>query len=138
VQLPPTPVDVALSALDAVFVLESVVGTRTLTYEQKLAGDVTGNGGRSAYDAALILQYKVGLITRFPAAQTCGSDWLFVPNPSAIPNQYLIQPELPSTTNPPCQMGGIRYDPLSGTADTQDFTAILLGDVTGNWAPPPP
>jgi hypothetical protein len=33
-------------------------------------------------------------------------------------------------------MGGIRYDPLSGTADTQNFTAILLGDVTGNWAPP--
>jgi hypothetical protein len=121
-----------ISALDAVYVLEAAVGTRTLTAEQRLACDVTGNGALSAYDAALILQYKVGLIQNFPVSENCGSDWAFIPAPAGVPNQQPIQPEMSQSA---CQPGAIGYYPLTSQADGQDFTALLFGDCTGNWQP---
>jgi hypothetical protein len=120
----------AVSALDAVYVLQALSGTRTLTAEQALAADVSGDGTLSAMDAALILQFRVGLIPRFPVAETCGSDWMFVPVPAAAPNQELIQPQ---ATVGVCQPGAIAFDPLSDSVGGQDFHAILFGDCTGNW-----
>lgn len=40
-----------------------------------LVGDVSGNGTISAYDAALILQYTVGLITEFPVNKVGAPDY---------------------------------------------------------------
>ncbi|MBM3238025.1 T9SS type A sorting domain-containing protein [Candidatus Poribacteria bacterium] len=58
------------------------------TWPPKKIGDVSGNGTISAYDASLILQYVVGLISEFPA-DSMGS-------PSAIsPRPYVVSiPEL--------------------------------------------
>jgi hypothetical protein len=120
----------SISALDAAWVLQTVVGLRQLSYEQRLAGDATGNGTISALDSARILQYKVGLISRLPVAQACNSDWVFVPLPAVVPNQVVIPPQM-SLGN--YQMGAITYQPLSVRAGGQDFHAIVFGDCTGNW-----
>jgi hypothetical protein len=37
----------------------------------------------------------------------------------------------------PCQPGAISCSPLVGNPSGQNFTAILFGDCTGNWAAPP-
>src|SRR5262249_7360263 len=122
-----------ISALDAAFILQALVGTRSLDAQQQLACDVSGNGAVSALDAALILQFLVGTSGRFPAAQRCDSDWLFVPTPALVPNQVAIPPQL--TANQ-CQPGALAYQPaLSASASNQDFLGILLGDCTGNWRP---
>lgn len=68
-----------INALDASYVLQDVVGLRSLDANQRLAGDATGNGAISALDATRILQDVVGLITSVPVAPACGGDWVFVP-----------------------------------------------------------
>ena len=125
----------AISALDATYVLQWLVGLRSLTSDQRLACDVTGNGSLSAFDAALILQRAVGLLSGFPLATACGSDWLFVPNPLAVPNQQVLAPVVQSGT---CQPGRIAYNPLAQNAAGQDFRALVIGDCTGNWVQPAP
>ncbi|MCK6555631.1 putative glycoside hydrolase [Candidatus Binatia bacterium] len=123
----------AVSALDAVYVLQAAVGLRVFDAMQTLACDVSGNGALSSYDAALILQYVVGLLPRLPVAERCASDWAFVPNPAPAPNQRTISPVNTTTT---CQRGAIAYEPLAGSVAAQDFRAVLYGDCTGNWQPP--
>ncbi|MBX3028243.1 right-handed parallel beta-helix repeat-containing protein [bacterium] len=120
----------AVSALDAAWALQSVAQLRTLTASERLAADVTGDGTVSALDATLILQRAVGLIAAFPAAAACGSDWLFVPYAAAVPNQSVVPPLV---TGGGCTMGSLTYGPLTADASGQSFTAIPLGDVTGNW-----
>ena len=122
----------AISALDAVYALQAAVGLRQLDFEQRLACDTSGNGTVSALDVVYLLQYVVGLIPRFPVAQTCGSDWAFLPVPAETANQYLIQPQMAPAT---CQHGAIVLEPLVTNATRQDFSAVLFGDCTGNWQP---
>jgi len=127
----------AISALDASWVLQNVVGLRSFSSAQSLACDVTANGTVSALDASRILQYVVGIIDRFCAADLCASDWVFVPSPDLASNQSLIMPALsggcPSGS---CTAGAIHYDPLAESVSGQDFVAHLFGDCTGNWVPP--
>ena len=120
----------AVSALDAAYILQAVAGTRTLDARQTLAGDVTGDGTLSALDATRILQRVVGALAEFPAAQGCGSDWLFAPVPAGAPNQSLVPPALAGGT---CEPGAILFAPIAADAVGQDFRALLIGDVTGNW-----
>jgi uncharacterized protein YkwD len=122
----------AVSALDAAWVLQTVAGMRSFSPEQALAGDVTGDGSLSAYDAALILRYTVGLLPRLPVATACGSDWAFVPEPDPAPAQTVIAP-LPSAD--PCRPGGIAYETVVSSLDGQNFAALAFGDCTGNWRP---
>jgi len=124
----------AVSALDASYVLQSVVGMRTPTTHERLAGDVSGNGTLSALDASLILQRSVGLITQFPVAATCGSDWVFDPGMVANAGMQVVHPQM---TPGACQPGAVQYQPLAADADAQDFSAIAFGDVTGNWSGSP-
>lgn len=124
----------AISALDAVYVLQSVVGVRQLSFEQRLAGDVSGNGTLSTLDAVLILQRTLNLRPDFPVTQACGSDWAFVPVPAVAPNQQVLLPQMQIGS---CQKGAITFDPLAAQADGQDFEGILFGDPTGNWQPTP-
>jgi hypothetical protein len=94
----------AVTAMDASEVLQHIVGTDTLNTNQQTAGEVSDNGSLSAYDAALILRYAVGKITHFDAG-----DWTFTP-------------------------GSTNYTPLNSNQTSQNYTAILYGDVTGNWS----
>jgi hypothetical protein len=125
----------AVSSLDASFVLQISVGLMSADPIQRLACDVTGNGLVTSLDASRILQFRVGLITHLPAAQLCGSDWLFVPNAAAAQNQTLIDPVLTSSS---CDLGRIAFDPLDGVVSGRDFIAVLFGDCTGNWMPAAP
>ncbi len=122
----------AINAVDAVAVLQAVVGLTTLDPVQRMACEVSGDGRVSAVDAVLVLQYKVGLISSFPVAQACQSDWAFMPVPAPAPNQQIVVPQ-PGTTA--CQPGAIRWMPLADTANSQDFSAVLFGDCSGNWQP---
>lgn len=92
----------------------------------------TGNGTITALDASLILQQRVGLISSFPVAQTCGSDWVFVPVPEAASNQQTVPPEMRANS---CQMGAILFTPLAAQADGQDFLGVRFGDCNGSWQP---
>lgn len=120
---------------DATNVLQSIVGKRILSDAQRLACDVSGDGGVSAIDGSRILQFVVGKISRFPAASLCASDWLFMPAPAPGQNSQVIQPLLASGS---CQPGAIVLAPLSAPAERQDFTALLIGDCSGDWQPIPP
>jgi hypothetical protein len=127
--------DEGISSLDGALVKQIVVGLETADEFQALAADVTGNGAISSLDAARIIQFQLGIITKFAVANTCGSDWVFVPDPSPASNQTLVQPQIASGT---CQPGAIQFDPLVTPVDAQDFIAVLFGDCTGNWMPSTP
>jgi len=118
----------AVSSFDAALNAQAVVGLITLTPNQLLAADVSGNGTISSFDSALIAQFAVGLITQFPVAARLGSDWFMVPVPASVPNQS-VNPPLPSAA----VQGNISYTPLATPASGQDFLAGLFGDISGNY-----
>ncbi|NOZ61092.1 MAG: T9SS type A sorting domain-containing protein [Calditrichaeota bacterium] len=110
----------AISAYDAAFILQKVVGLINLTPYQMIAADVSGNGSVSAFDASYILRLLVGLIDEFPVAK----DWTFVPVSFAI-----------NETNWNAAPDSISYAPLNSNQTEQNFYGIVYGDVTGNWSP---
>jgi sugar lactone lactonase YvrE len=123
----------AISTLDAVFALETVVGSGQLNAQQTIACDTSGDGSVTAVDAVYILQYVVGLIQNFPATQPCGSPWVFVPTPaSTIMNEELITPAIVQGI---CQHGAMVFPQLVSEADNQDFAGVVVGDCNGNWQP---
>lgn len=122
----------AINAADAVGALEAAVGERVLDAQQLLACDVNGDLKVNAVDAFLILEFKVGLISSFPVALSCDSDWAFTPVPTTVSNQQLTSPTLTSGS---CVGGAIGYLPLASSASNQNFSAVLFGDCTGNWQP---
>lgn len=98
----------SITAFDAARVAQHVVGSATLTANQQIAADVSNNGSISSFDAALISRYVVSL----PNSGITGT-WKFVPANRAYANVEADQ------TN-------------------QDYVAILMGEVSGNWTPPSP
>jgi len=121
----------AIDPFDASLNAQHVVGLISLTANQRLAADVSGNGSLSSFDSARIAQFSVGLISQFAVAQQNGSDWVFVPTPQAEPNALAIAPFPPSGVR-----GSIQYSPIIESAENQDFLGVLYGDVSGNWQPP--
>ncbi|MBS1791708.1 MAG: VCBS repeat-containing protein [Acidobacteria bacterium] len=93
-----------ISSFDAAQIAQHVVGIITLNSCQQTAGDSSGDGGLSSFDAALIAQYVVG-----------------IPNPSSQVGTWKFVP--PSRS----------YTTLSGDQSNQNFDAVLVGDVSGNW-----
>jgi len=126
----------AISSLDASYILQYVVGKRKFSPYQLLACDVSGNGSCSALDASWILKFVVGKISRFPAAELCGSDWLFVPN-QALQDGVQIIATNPVLGGGTCTMGSMYYAFEDFTRELvgQNFAGVVLGDVTGNWRP---
>jgi PKD repeat protein len=95
-----------ISAYDASFVLQHSAGLITLSGHQVTAADVNKSGAITSMDAFYILQKAVDLITLpFPGA---GVVWDFDPQTRSYAN-------------------------LNQDQTGQDFTAVLLGDVSGNW-----
>ena len=95
-----------ITAYDASLILQSAAGMLTLTANQRVAADVNDNGLITAMDASYILQKSVGLLDGpFPGA---GTVWGFVPESRS-------------------------YSLLNSNQTGQNFTAVLLGDVSGNW-----
>jgi hypothetical protein len=92
-----------VSGLDAARVAQHVAGLIVLSPNQQLAGDATNNGSLSGLDAARIAQTTAG-----------------IPN-SGIVGQWKFLPAARNYTNVPNSVTGENYE------------AILVGDVTGNW-----
>jgi len=120
----------AVDIQDAVAILEATVGLSTLTVQQQLACDVSGDNSVNITDAVLVLQHVVGVTPRFPIAEQCGSDWAFVPDPAPATNQQVL---LPQITSGVCRNGAIAFSPLTTSANNQGFSALLFGDCTGSW-----
>lgn len=100
-----------ITAYDASLVLQNAAGLITLTASQTVAADVTRNSHVTAMDASYILEAAVGL--RAPPFPGAGRVWDFSPQERT-------------------------YSALNANQANQNFTAILLGDVSGNWMPPSP
>src|SRR5262249_842015 len=64
----------SIDAFDGSVVLRGGGGLITLTPSQQLAGDVSGDGNLTAFDAALIAQFAVGIPNNNNVAK-----WIFVP-----------------------------------------------------------
>jgi len=97
-----------ISAFDASMVLQKAAGLISLSADETRAADVNRNGTVSAMDASYILEQAVGIIqVPFPGA---GRVWDFLPDQRT-------------------------YSLLNTNLTGQDFTAVLLGDVSGNWSP---
>ena len=98
----------AVSAFDAVLILQHTVGLVTLNEWQQTSADVSGDDNISAFDAVLILQLTVGLVDLpFP----CGPVWRFAPEQRVYPD-------------------------LSASHVDQDYVAVFMGDVNGSWVSP--
>ncbi len=113
----------AITSLDAAMIAQASVEAASLSAVQAIAGDVSGNGETTAFDAAQVAQYSVELIDHFDAATTAGSDWRLLRC-----DHYL------SAETQDCGPPQYDYLALPG-AVSDDFYAVLYGDVTGNWSP---
>jgi hypothetical protein len=95
-----------ITAYDASQALQHAAGLTTLTGTAFTAGDVDKDAAITSMDAFYILQKSVELITvPFPGA---GAVWGFAPT-------------------------SLAFTGLNSNRSGQNFTAVLLGDISGNW-----
>lgn len=100
-----------ISPFDATLILRCIAAGNAcnLTANQQIAGDTNGSGGLSPIDATLILRYVAANGQTAQTGQT--GNWKF---------------SEPSRS----------YSPLSDNLFDENYTALLIGDVSGNWQPP--
>ncbi len=96
-----------ISTTDATRILQELTTPGTINSCQSQAGDATNNGGLSTTDATRLLQFLSGT----PVAGNTTGTWKFIPASRS-------------------------YTPLAVDQTNQHYEALLIGDVTGNWAPP--
>ncbi len=96
----------AISGFDSALIAQHVVGLITLTSSQAAAADVSEAAGITSFDAALIARFVVAL----PGWGSTGT-WKF---------------DLPSRS----------YPNVEANQSNQDYDAILMGEVSGDWTPP--
>ncbi|MCI0525756.1 MAG: cohesin domain-containing protein, partial [Acidobacteria bacterium] len=95
-----------ITSFDAAQIAQHVVQIITLNPCQQAAADTSGNGEITSFDAAFIAQYVVGITN--PDNKT--GTWKF----------------LPPTRS---------YASVNGNQTGQNFDAVLMGELTGNWTP---
>src|ERR1035437_1125903 len=96
----------SITGFDAALIAKQVVALLTLNPTQAIAADVSANGTVTSFDAALIAQYIV--LTPNPGIT---GTWIFSPADRSYSNVEANQPN-------------------------QDYSAILMGEVSGDWTPP--
>lgn len=96
----------AVSAFDAAMIAQHVTGLTHLTGNQAIVADVSGNGNITSFDAGNIANFVV-------ASSPSGNagNWRFNPISRTYP---AINTDIPG----------------------QDYSALLIGDVSGNWGDP--
>ncbi len=92
-----------ITSFDAARIAQSVVGAIGLSPAQLIVADVSGAGGVSSFDAALVATYAVSN----PGTGMTGN-WKFVPASIAHPS-------------------------VTGDITGEDYSALLMGEVSGNW-----
>ena len=95
-----------ISLQDASEVAKYVFNQRTFTPSQLIAADATGNGTVSLQDASEIAKRAFNISSTNIVGQ-----WKFSPATRSYPN-------------------------ISANLSGENYQAILIGDVTGNWTPP--
>jgi hypothetical protein len=95
-----------ISSFDASLVARRAANTVTLTPNQMIAADASGNGAVSSFDASLIARTAAGIANTGIAGQ-----WKFAP-------------------------ASRRYSSLTASQTGQNYDAILMGEVSGNWLAP--
>ncbi|MBK8466051.1 MAG: proprotein convertase P-domain-containing protein [Chloracidobacterium sp.] len=108
-------VNSAINSFDAGRIAQHVSALNFLTGNALVAADVSGNGNINSFDAAQIAAYVVALPPYGNAGQ-----WRFFTIPS-IP--------FPVGSTPTSRT----YPSVSGTTNGEDYTGILVGEVSGNW-----
>ena len=98
-----------IASLDASLIARYAAGLETPNANQTAAADVSGNGTLTSYDAALVAQYLIN-----------------ISNPGNLAGTWRFNPASRSYAN------------AEANQTNQNYTAILMGDVTGNWTPPSP
>ena len=93
-----------INSTDATRIQQHMVGITTLTVNQLVAADTDGNGVVNSTDATRIQQRQVGIQTNNIIGQ-----WKFVP-------------------------ASRQYNALGSNQTGQDHLAVLVGEVSGNWA----
>lgn len=97
----------SISGHDASLAAQHAVGIINLDTNRQIVADVSGNGAISSFDAGLIAQYVVGITTN----QTNRSGlWKFIQPSKTYPNVW-------------------------ADYGSEDFVALLMGDLTGSWTP---
>jgi hypothetical protein len=93
----------SITSFDAAKIAQHVAGVITLSGNQLIVADVSGNGTISSFDAAQIARYTASV-----GGSGSTGNWIFVP-------------------------ANRMYSSVSGTIAGQDFVALLMGEVSGNW-----
>jgi hypothetical protein len=93
-----------IDSTDATRIQQHLVGMTTLTANQLIAADTDGSGTVNSLDATRIQQRAVGMQTQNVIGQ-----WRFVP-------------------------ASRQYNALGSNQTGQNYQAILVGEVSGNWA----
>ena len=93
----------AISSFDAGKVALHAAGAVILKGNQLTVADVSGNGTISSFDAGQIARYAAAV----PGSGTAGN-WIFNP-------------------------ANRSYASITGDVTGEDFVALLMGDVSGNW-----
>jgi len=96
----------SITAFDAALVQQHMVGNIVLDPVQQIVADASGVGGLSSYDAALIANFSVS----GPFIGNAGA-WRFGPASRSYPS-------------------------ITSDISGEDYTALLMGDVSGNWGDP--
>ncbi|HEX8264109.1 MAG TPA: CSLREA domain-containing protein [Pyrinomonadaceae bacterium] len=101
-----------ISPSDASLILRHVAaggaGPNVLSPDQQIAADTNGDGNITPFDATLILRYIAAGTSNANTGEV--GNWKFDP-----------------VSRP--------YQPLSSSVSGENYTAILIGEVNGNWAP---
>lgn len=95
-----------VSSFDAGLIAKHVAGIQVLTGNQLIVADVSGNGTLSSFDSGQIARYTAGL-----SGFGSSANWIFLPVNRT-------------------------YSSVTSSISGEDFIALLMGDVSGNWVPP--
>ena len=96
-----------ISAFDAALVGRHALGLIRLTSSALAAADVSGNGVVNSYDAGLI----AGFVNSSPFPHEMTSRWRFIPASRTYPS-------------------------ITSNIAGENYSATLMGDVSGNWGSP--
>lgn len=106
--------DTAINSFDAARVIAHVTGTNLLSGNALVVADVSGNNLIQSFDAAQIARYS----TNSPPFGQTGT-WKFF--------------TIPNIPFPPGTTPTSRTYPTIADISGQDYTGLLMGDVSGNW-----
>lgn len=93
-----------ISSFDAARIAQHVIGSSVLTGNQLVVADVSSNGTISSFDSAEIARYAAAL-SGFGAT----GNWIFNPVNRTYPS-------------------------ITGVVTGEDYSALLMGEVSGNWS----